>query len=146
MDISIPTAGETTVIGMPAITVPVTSTGERPLTPEDIETISRLGDGAALLIATRGGTGARYLLDADVVRAGRDASSDIILDDNTVSREHTIFTRRAEGGYVLTDAGSLNGTYVNRERVDSAVLKNGDEIIIGRFRFVFFMKSAVMTA
>ncbi|MFC0266031.1 FHA domain-containing protein [Alloscardovia macacae] len=145
MDISIPTAGETTVIGMPAITMPVTSTGERALTAEDVETISRLGDGAALLIATRSGAGSRYLLDADVVRAGRDAASDIILDDNTVSREHTVFTRTPEG-YVLSDAGSLNGTYVNRERVDSAVLKNGDEIIIGRFRFVYFMKSAMSVA
>ncbi|WP_018143660.1 FHA domain-containing protein [Alloscardovia criceti] len=143
MEISIPTAGETTVIGMPAVTVPVTATGERPLTQEDIDTIAQLNDNAALLIATRGAHGARYLLDADVITAGRDAENDILLDDNTVSREHTIFKRNGEN-FSLEDAGSLNGTYVNRERVENAVLKNGDEIIIGRFRFVFFTKSAVL--
>lgn len=142
MEISIPTAGETTIIGMPAVTVPITATGERPLTQEDIDTIAHIGDKAALLIATRGANGARYLLDADVVTAGRDAQSDIILDDNTVSREHTVF-KRVNGAFVVEDAGSLNGTYVNRERVDSAPLKSGDEIIIGRFRFVFFTKSAI---
>ncbi len=142
MEISIPTAGETTIIGMPAVTVPITATGERPLTQEDIDTIAHIGDDAALLIATRGANGARYLLDADVVTAGRDAQSDIILDDNTVSREHTVF-KRVNGAFVVEDAGSLNGTYVNRESVDSVPLKSGDEIIIGRFRFVFFTKSAI---
>ncbi|TCD54794.1 FHA domain-containing protein [Alloscardovia theropitheci] len=142
MEISIPTAGETTIIGMPAVTVPITATGERPLTQEDIDTIAHIGDQAALLIATRGANGARYLLDADLITAGRDSKSDILLDDNTVSREHTIF-KRVDGIFHVVDAGSLNGTYVNRERVDDVVLKSGDEIIIGRFRFVFFTKSAI---
>ncbi|ERH30204.1 MULTISPECIES: FHA domain-containing protein [Alloscardovia] len=140
MVISIPTAGETTSIGLPAITVPVTATGERPLTQEDMNTIAQLSDTSALLIATRGADGARYLLDADVITAGRDAASDIVLDDNTVSREHTIF-KRSGSVFTVEDAGSLNGTYVNRERVDSARLNSGDEIIIGRFRFAFFTKS-----
>ena len=128
MVISIPTAGETTSIGLPAITVPVTATGERPLTQEDMNTIAQLSDTSALLIATRGADGAR------------DAASDIVLDDNTVSREHTIF-KRSGSVFTVEDAGSLNGTYVNRERVDSARLNSGDEIIIGRFRFAFFTKS-----
>ncbi|MFD0704967.1 FHA domain-containing protein [Alloscardovia venturai] len=142
MEISIPTAGETTVIGMPAVTVPVTATGERPLTQEDMATIAALNDNSALLIATRGAHGARYLLDADVTTAGRDASSDILLDDNTVSREHTVF-KRENGQFSIHDVGSLNGTYVNRKRVDDEALKNGDEIMIGRFRFVFFTHSAI---
>ena len=64
----IPSAGETTIIGLPAITVPVTSTGDRPLTKEDLETIMRLADGTALLISTRGAvSGSRYLLDEDEI-------------------------------------------------------------------------------
>ena len=65
----IPSAGETTIIGLPAITVPVTSTGDRPLTKEDLNTIMRLADGTALLISTRGAvSGSRYLLDEDATR------------------------------------------------------------------------------
>lgn len=64
----IPSAGETTIIGLPAITVPVTSTGDRPLTKEDLNTIMRLADGTALLISTRGAvSGSRYLLDEDEI-------------------------------------------------------------------------------
>ena len=124
----IPSAGETTIIGLPAITVPVTSTGDRPLTKEDLETIMRLADGTALL--TRGAvSGSRYLLDEDEITVGRDPSADILLDDSTVSRAHAVF-RRLNGRYCVIDAGSLNGTYVNRQRVDQQELKNGDEIIL----------------
>ena len=78
----IPSAGETTIIGLPAITVPVTSTGDRPLTKEDLETIMRLADGTALLISTRGAvSGSRYLLDEDEITVGRDPRADILLDD-----------------------------------------------------------------
>lgn len=140
----IPTAGETTIIGIPAIHIPVTATGDRPLTQEDLDTIARLSDGTALLISTRGAvSGSRYLLDEDEVSVGRDPRADILLDDSTVSRAHAVF-RRVAGGFEVSDAGSLNGTYVNRQRVDSALLKNGDEIIIGKFRLVFFTKSAVI--
>mgnify|MGYP000174331019 FL=1 len=141
----IPSAGETTIIGLPAITVPVTSTGDRPLTKEDLNTIMRLADGTALLISTRGAvSGSRYLLDEDEITVGRDPSSDILLDDSTVSRTHAVF-RRINGNYSVIDAGSLNGTYVNRQRVDSQELKNGDEIMIGKFRLVFFTKSAIIS-
>ena len=140
----IPSAGETTIIGLPAITVPVTSTGDRPLTKEDLNTIMRLADGTALLISTRGAVSvSRYLLDEDEITVGRDPSSDILLDDSTVSRTHAVF-RRINGNYSVIDAGSLNGTYVNRQRVDSQELKNGDEIILGKFRLVYFTNKAVI--
>ena len=70
----IPSAGETTIIGLPAINVlPVTATGDRPLTQEDLDTITRLSEGTALLISTRGAvSGSRYLLDEDEITVGRD--------------------------------------------------------------------------
>lgn len=140
----IPSAGETTIIGLPAITVPVTSTGDRPLTKEDLDTIMRLSDGTALLISTRGAvSGSRYLLDEDEITVGRDSRADILLDDSTVSRSHAVF-RRVNGAYSVIDAGSLNGTYVNRQRVDQKQLNNGDEIMIGKFRLVYFTNSAVI--
>ena len=140
----IPSAGETTIIGLPAITVPVTSTGDRPLTKEDLDTIMRLSDGTALLISTRGAvSGSRYLLDEDELTVGRAPRADILLDDSTVSRAHAEF-RRVNGAYSVIDAGSLNGTYVNRQRVDQKQLNNGDEIMIGKFRLVYFTNSAVI--
>ena len=139
----IPGAGETTIIGLPAIQIPITTSGDRPLTQEDLETITRLSDNTALLIATRGAlSGSRYLLDEDEVTVGRDTRADILLDDSTVSRSHAVF-RRVDGKYEVVDAGSLNGTYVNRQRVDRAVLKDGDEIMIGKLRLVYFTNSAV---
>ena len=141
----IPSAGETTIIGLPAITIPVTSTGDRPLTQEDLDTIARLSEGTALLISTRGAvSGSRYLLDEDKVTVGRDSRADILLDDSTVSRSHAVFIR-ANGVFTVVDSGSLNGTYVNRQRVERAQLKNGDEIMIGKFRLVFFTKSSVLS-
>lgn len=141
----IPSAGETTIIGLPAITtIPMTATGDRPLTQEDLDTIARLSDDTALLISTRGAvSGSRYLLDEDKVTVGRDSHADILLDDSTVSRAHAVFLR-SNGVFTVVDSGSLNGTYVNRQRVDRAQLKNGDEIMIGKFRLVFFTKSAVI--
>lgn len=140
----IPSAGETTIIGLPAINIPVTATGDRPLTQDDLDTITKLPSGTALLISTRGAvSGSRYLLDEDEVSVGRDPRADILLDDSTVSRAHAVF-RRDGNQFTVVDAGSLNGTYVNRQRVDHAVLKNGDEIMIGKFRLVFFTKSAVV--
>lgn len=140
----IPSAGETTSIGLPAINIPVTQTGERPLTADDLDTISKLGPQDALLISTRGPlSGSRYLLDEDELTVGRDPHEDIMLDDGTVSRSHAVF-KRIEGRYHVEDRRSLNGTYVNRERVEDTVLRNGDEIMIGKYRFVFFTKSAVV--
>jgi len=96
-----------------------------------------LPHGVALLVVRRGpNAGARFLLDHDVTTSGRHPDSDIFLDDVTVSRRHAEFHR--EGGtFTVRDVGSLNGTYVNRERVEAATLTNGDEVQIGKFRLVF---------
>ena len=93
--------------------------------------------GSALLVVKRGpNAGSRFLLDQPVTSAGRHPDSDIFLDDVTVSRRHAEF--RLEGNeFQVVDVGSLNGTYVNREPVDSAVLVNGDEVQVGKFRLVF---------
>jgi pSer/pThr/pTyr-binding forkhead associated (FHA) protein len=115
------------------------------LVPDEIEPEDELGvsleelhTGQALLLVKRGmNTGSRFLLDRDVTTAGRHPSSDIFLNDITVSRRHVEILR--EGGrFVVKDVGSLNGTYVNRERVDVAELSSGDELQIGKFKLVFF--------
>jgi pSer/pThr/pTyr-binding forkhead associated (FHA) protein len=80
--------------------------------------------------------GSRFVLDRPVTSAGRHPDSDIFCDDVTVSRRHAEF-RRHNGEFQVVDVGSLNGTYVNRKPVESAVLANGDEIQIGKFRMVF---------
>ncbi|HEX4725407.1 MAG TPA: FHA domain-containing protein [Pseudonocardiaceae bacterium] len=99
--------------------------------------VDALPPGSALLVVKRGpSAGSRFLLDQDVTTAGRHPDSDIFLDDVTVSRRHAEF-RREGGEFVVIDVGSLNGTYVNREPVDQAVLANGDEVQIGKFRLVF---------
>jgi len=107
------------------------------LTKSDLATVEALRPGTALLVVLRGpNTGARFLLDDDEVMSGRHPESDIFLDDVTVSRRHAEFRREA-GVFVVRDVGSLNGTYVNRERVESATLANGDEVQVGKFRLVF---------
>jgi hypothetical protein len=91
----------------------------------------------ALLVVQRGpNAGSRFLLDAEVTSAGRAPDSDIFLDDVTVSRRHAEFTRAAQG-YLVRDVGSLNGTYVNRERIEEVLLSDGDEVQIGKYRLVF---------
>ena len=80
--------------------------------------------------------GSRFLLDQDAITAGRHPDSDIFLDDVTVSRRHAEF-RREGSGYTVHDVGSLNGTYVNRERIDAVPLAGGDEVQIGKFRLVY---------
>ena len=96
-----------------------------------------LPQGSALLVVKRGpNAGSRFLLDQASTAAGRHPNTDIFLDDITVSRRHAEF-RCVGGEFQIVDIGSLNGTYVNREPVDSAVLANGDEVQIGKFRLVF---------
>lgn len=106
---------------------------------EDAAAIDALPGGSALLLVLRGThAGARYLIDADVVTAGRHPRCDIFLDDITVSRHHARFTRR-DGQVWVTDENSLNGTYVNKTLIDGEVaLRRGDEVQIGKFRMVFF--------
>ena len=97
-----------------------------------------LPPGMALLVVRRGpNAGARFLLDTEVTSAGRAPDSDIFLDDVTVSRRHAEFTRAAQG-YLVRDVGSLNGTYVNRERIEEVLLGDGDEVQIGKYRLVFY--------
>jgi pSer/pThr/pTyr-binding forkhead associated (FHA) protein len=97
-----------------------------------------LGVGQALLMVKRGpNAGSTFLIEKDVTTAGRNPDSDVFLDDVTVSRRHAEI-RRAGTGFTIHDAGSLNGTYVNRERVESSRLASGDELQIGKFRLIFF--------
>ncbi|HTW99743.1 MAG TPA: FHA domain-containing protein [Acidimicrobiales bacterium] len=104
--------------------------------------ISELAEGTGILVVKRGpDAGGRYVLDRDVTRVGRHPDSDIFLDDITVSRRHAEF-ERAERGYVLRDVGSLNGTYVNRERIEETPLVSGDEVQIGKFKLVFLAAQA----
>jgi len=99
--------------------------------------VDALPPGSALLVVKRGpNAGSRFLLDQDVTTAGRHPDSDIFLDDVTVSRRHAEF-RREGGGFVVHDVGSLNGTYVNRQRIDVAALSGGDEVQIGKFRLLY---------
>ena len=99
--------------------------------------VEGLPENSALLVVKRGpNAGSRFLLDRDVVTAGRHPESDIFLDDVTVSRRHAEFRRNGDT-FSVSDVGSLNGTYVNREPTDSVVLNNGDEVQIGKFRLVF---------
>ncbi len=108
------------------------------LNSADAAAVDALPPGSALLVVQRGpGAGSRYLLDTDLSTVGRHPESDIFLDDITVSRRHVEF-RRDGGTFRLHDVGSLNGTYLNGDRVDDAELQNGDEVRIGKFRLIFF--------
>jgi FHA domain-containing protein/zinc ribbon protein len=108
------------------------------LTAEAQAAVDALPPGTALLVVRRGpNSGSRFLLDSDRTTAGRHPQSDIFLDDVTVSRKHAEF-RRTAGGFAVADVGSLNGTYVGRERIDEVPLAPGDEVQIGKYRLVFF--------
>jgi pSer/pThr/pTyr-binding forkhead associated (FHA) protein len=111
------------------------------LSAEEEAAVTALPPGSALLIVQRGANaGSRFLLNTDVVTVGRHQDSDIFLDDISVSRKHASFTRSPKGT-IVRDLGSLNGTYVNRDLVDEAVLRHGDEVQIGKFRLVYFGSS-----
>src|SRR5690554_7451539 len=100
--------------------------GPQRLSSQDQTAVDALDEGSALLIVHHGpNQGARFLLDVDVTTAGRSVSGDIFLDDVTVSREHVQFVRDGRDFYVR-DAGSLNGTYVNRNRNTESKLADGD--------------------
>ncbi|MEV6013444.1 FHA domain-containing protein [Streptomyces sp. NPDC051976] len=109
------------------------------LSSEAQSAVAALPIGSALLIVRRGpNSGSRFLLDGELTTAGRHPQSDIFLDDVTVSRRHVEFRRGPDGGFTVSDVGSLNGTYVNRERIDAVPLANGDEVQIGKYRLVFY--------
>ncbi len=94
--------------------------------------------GQGLVVVKRGpNAGSTFLIETDVTTVGRSTDRDIFLDDVTVSRKHAEILR-AGSDFTIQDQGSLNGTYVNRERVDSSTLATGDEIQIGKFKLLFF--------
>lgn len=101
------------------------------ISPEELE------DGRGVLIVKKGpNAGSKFFLEATDTQIGRHPDSQIFLDDITVSRRHAE-VRRGDDGFTIHDVGSLNGTYVNRERVEQADLHSGDEIQVGKFKLVF---------
>ncbi|MDA8311326.1 MAG: FHA domain-containing protein [Actinomycetota bacterium] len=118
---------------------PVDDHGE---SPDEEPVVTQVGVpyGTPTLVVKRGPTvGASYALKSHVTSAGRHPESDIFLDDITVSRRHAEFTRGADGRMVVRDLGSLNGTYVNRERIEEHFLSTGDEVQIGKFKLVYLV-------
>ncbi len=114
------------------VTVPIDSPAE-----EIQVDLDELPPGVGMLVVTRGpNSGSRFALDEPLVTAGRHPDSMIFLDDITVSRRHAE-VRKVGDGYKVTDVGSLNGTYLNRQRVEEADLHDGDELQIGTFKLLF---------
>ena len=108
------------------------------LNAEEKSAIDALPSGSALLIVQRGpNEGSRFLLDQDVTTVGRHPNADIFLDDVTVSRRHAEF-RRTGTKFTINDLASLNGTYFDGVRIDSALLDEGAEVQIGKYKFTFF--------
>jgi FHA domain/zinc-ribbon domain len=107
---------------------------------EEIDLESVVARGAAIVIRAGGGrAGESFALDEDRVTVGRRPDSDVFLDDVTVSRDHAVIVRRSDD-YFLDDCGSLNGTYVNRERIESHKLADGDELQIGKYKLAFLSR------
>ncbi|HET7414159.1 MAG TPA: FHA domain-containing protein [Arthrobacter sp.] len=132
-------APETTTISVPNLDKPSPAPK---LNNEEMAAVEALPSGSALLIAHSGpNAGARFLLDSDVTKAGRHPNADIFLDDVTVSRRHAEF-RRTPRGFEVVDTGSLNGTYVNQDRVDHVLLRQLNEVQIGKFRLTFYLGPA----
>ena len=118
---------------------PVDEHGESP-EEESAVTFVEVPRGQGVLVVKRGpNVGTRYTLERAVTRAGRHPESDIFLDDITVSRRHAELERRPDGSIVIRDDGSLNGTYVNRERIEEQKLAGGDEVQIGKFKLVYLV-------
>jgi pSer/pThr/pTyr-binding forkhead associated (FHA) protein len=104
--------------------------------------LDQLPAGLGLLVVRRGpNAGSTYVLDLDVTRLGRHPDSEIFLDDVTVSRRHAVIDRRPDG-YEISDGGSLNGTYLDHERVERAALRDMQEIQVGRFVLTFVLGGA----
>jgi hypothetical protein len=122
--------------GPSTATYKVGETGE----VEVVELEDVVARGAALVIRAGGGrAGESFPLDGDRMSVGRRPESDVFLDDVTVSRDHALIVRRGSD-YYLDDSGSLNGTYVNRRRIDSHRLVDGDELQIGKYKLAFLQR------
>ena len=116
------------------------------LTPEEIdddaaELLEDLGvKGPALVVRSGGGrAGETFHPEGERTTIGRSPDCEIFLDDVTVSRKHAVLTRR-DGGFFIEDLGSLNGTFLNRHRIETAELNDGDELQIGKYRLMFLLK------
>ena len=119
------------------LTYKIAETGD--FQPIDIDRVVE-EEGAALVIRSGGGrVGESFPLQGDRMTVGRRPDSDVFLDDVTVSRDHALIVRR-NGGYWLDDLGSLNGTYVNRRRIDSHRLEDGDELQVGKYKLTFLSR------
>lgn len=131
-------ASETTNISLPTFQNSSEPAIIYTLSEDEKKAVAALPQGSALLIAHTGpNKGARFLLDTDESIAGRHPNADIFLDDVTVSRRHAKFARSGQG-FTLSDIGSLNGTYINGDRIDSITLNNGVQVQIGKFRLNFY--------
>ena len=107
---------------------------------EVVELEEVIAGGAALVIRAGGGRGGEsFALEGDRMSVGRNPESDVFLDDVTVSRDHALVVRRGSD-YYLDDCGSLNGTYVNRKRIESQRLADGDELQIGKYKLAFLSR------
>ena len=123
-------------------TLSLTELAERLELDEELgAALAELPEGMGMLVVRRGpNAGSRYVLDSEVTALGRHPDSDIFLDDITVSRRHAA-VRRVDGAYEVADVGSLNGTYVDHKRVDTAPLHHLADLQIGRFVLVFLVGS-----
>ncbi|MDP8944219.1 MAG: FHA domain-containing protein [Actinomycetota bacterium] len=119
--------------GDTTIAYQVGETGE--LKPVDLEQVA--SEGAALVIRSGGGrAGETFDVTGDRTTIGRSPDAEVFLDDVTVSRNHAILVRRRDGRYI-DDLGSLNGTYVNRRRIESHKLADGDELQVGKYKLTY---------
>ncbi len=107
---------------------------------EEVSLEQATAGGASLVIRSGGGrAGETFPLDGDRMTVGRRPDSDVFLDDVTVSRDHAVIVRRGDDFY-LDDCGSLNGTYVNRRRIESHRLADGDELQVGKYKLAFLSR------
>ena len=127
---SAPTAEPTTA------TYRIGETGE--LIPVELEDVAAHG-GALVIRAGGGRVGESFPLEGERVSIGRRPDSAVFLDDVTVSRDHALIVRRG-GDWHLDDLGSLNGTYVNRQRIESHRLNDGDELQVGKYKLTFLQR------
>ncbi|HTW06009.1 MAG TPA: FHA domain-containing protein [Acidimicrobiales bacterium] len=138
---------ETTTTAIPAVVL-LPGDGAEPQAFDASDFLHGVPDGGAVLVVTRGpNEGSRFVLspaDAVVVTIGRHPDSDIFLDDITVSRRHAE-VRHRDGGYYAHDVGSLNGTYLNRQSIEEAMLSSGDELQVGKFRLLFLSPATANT-
>jgi pSer/pThr/pTyr-binding forkhead associated (FHA) protein len=126
-DVSPGETGDTTV------SYQVGETGE--LTPVDLEKVAQ--EGATLVIRAGGGrAGETFSIAGEQTRIGRSPEAEVFLDDVTVSRNHALIVSRRDGLYI-DDLGSLNGTYVNRRRIESHKLQDGDELQVGKYKLTY---------